>query len=313
MSSVYASLPLSGPSAAPGRDVLLGAQLALAARSEGGVELRVLDSFGPDRDKRAVENAQVAVADTEALAYLGDFHSSQVLAAAPVLGEAGLLQVAPVATFVELSGPTLVRLMPNDGAGAAAVSRWLAAEQVSSVLIVHDHDEEYGVPVGIMCAQAAEQCGLSTRIRPVWNEEEPSPGDLGDAEAVLYVGVAGPQTARLFDQLHALRPELRLLGSDGIAVPELARDLEPAAAERVRLFVPQRGPFAVYGIQAMDLVLDALAEGGDRLGVLRAGRDTRRVRSSILGSYSLDEDGLTTTTEYGRLVVVDRQLVWDLE
>jgi branched-chain amino acid transport system substrate-binding protein len=283
----------------------------LAARSGAHVELRSLDSFGPDRDKRALENAQAAAADPEAVAYLGDFHSSQILVTAPVLGEAGLLQVAPVATFVGLSGQTLVRLMPNDAAGAAALGRWLAAGDIASVLVVHDHDAGYGVPVGAMSAHEAEQRGLSTRIRPVWSEDEPRRGDLSGAQAVVYVGVAGPQTAELFQKLHALAPELWLLGSDGIAVPELARDLEPAVAEHVRLFVPQRGPFVLYGIQAMDHVLDALADSGGRSGIARAGRDTRE-RSSILGSYSLDEGGLTTTTEYGRLIVAHRQLVWDL-
>jgi hypothetical protein len=61
----------------------------------------------------------------------------------------------------------------------------------------------------------------------------------------------------------------------------------------------------------MDLVLDAIAEGADRAAVVRAAKDGRQ-RESILGSYAIGADGLTTRTSYGRLVVVDRQLVWDL-
>ena len=42
--------------------------------------------------------------------------------------------------------------------------------------------------------------------------------------------------------------------------------------------------------------------------VLRAARATRD-RESILGRCSLDSDGHTTTTAYGRLVIVDGELV----
>ena len=124
MPRIYASLPLAGPSGPAGRDVLRGADLALE-RSNGGVELVALDASGEDREEQAAANARRAAGDERALAYLGDFHSAQVLASARVLSAAGMLQVAPVATFTGLSGSTLVRLMPDDGALARAIAGWL--------------------------------------------------------------------------------------------------------------------------------------------------------------------------------------------
>jgi branched-chain amino acid transport system substrate-binding protein len=141
---VYASLPLTGPAAGLGREVLRGAELALEAANDGAVELVALDSFGDDREERAIANARRAVEDVKALAYLGDFHSSQVMETAPLLGEAGLLQVAPVATYIGLHGPTLVRLMPHDGVGARAIADWLVRVSVRELLVVHDHSEQYG-------------------------------------------------------------------------------------------------------------------------------------------------------------------------
>jgi hypothetical protein len=38
-------------------------------------------------------------------------HSSQVAESSRILGAVGLLQVAPVATWADLGGPTLVRLI----------------------------------------------------------------------------------------------------------------------------------------------------------------------------------------------------------
>lgn len=86
---------------------------------------------------------------------------------------------------------------------------------------------------------------------------------------------------------------------------------EPSAAERIRFFIAQRAPFGFYGYEAMALILDSVARGGvDRTAIVRAARTTRD-RDSILGRYSIDAHGHTTTTAYGRLAVVGGQLVWD--
>jgi hypothetical protein len=62
----------------------------------------------------------------------------------------------------------------------------------------------------------------------------------------------------------------------------------------------------------MALVLDAIAAGrGDRAATARAARATRD-RDSVLGRYSVDTQGHTTSTAYGRLAVVDGVLVWDV-
>jgi len=307
---VYASLPLSGPAARLGRDLLRGARLALDQAGDGA-ELVALDSFGEDREEQAVANARRAVEDSAALAYLGDFHSSQVMETARILGDAGLLAVAPVATFAELRGSTLVRLMPHDGVGARAIADWLVGVGAEELLIVHDHDADYGVAVGGMCDTAARERGLSVRTRPIWNHDEPWEDDVGDADAVLYVGVCGSGAPGLWRDLHAHDPSMWLLGSEGLAEDWLAESMGASTAERTRFFLAQRAPFALYGYEAMALVLDAIGEGGgDRAAVTHAARATRD-RDSILGRYSIDADGHTTTTAYGRLAVVDGALVWD--
>ncbi len=308
MGRVYVSVPLRGPQGAAGRDVLRGAELAL--ERAGGAKLVVLDGFGEDRDAIAMAAAQRAAEDDEALAYLGDFHSSQVASTAPILSTAGLLQVAPVATYAGLAGDTLVRLMPHDGVGSRAIADWLAAVGVGEVLVVHDYGDEYGEPVGAMCAEAARERGQRVRIRRVWDQEEAPADDLGAAEAVVYVGVAGSGAKGLWHDLHAANPRLWLIGSEGVAADWLARAIEPSAAERTRFFVANRAPLAMYGYEAMALILDAIAAGGDRAAIVDAARATRD-RDSVIGRYSIDADGHTTSTAYGRLAVVGGELVWD--
>ena len=56
---------------------------------------------------------------------------------------------------------------------------------------------------------------------------------------------------------------------------------------------------------SLDMAVDGLLASE---GLLDAGA---RDRDSVLGRYSIDEQALTTSAAYGRLAVVDGQLVWD--
>ena len=58
----------------------------------------------------------------------------------------------------------------------------------------------------------------------------------------------------------------------------------------------------------MALILDCASD--DRSEVARAARSTRD-RDSVIGRHSIDADGHTTSTAYGRLAVVAGELVWD--
>jgi len=187
----------------------------------------------------------------------------------------------------------------------------MAAHDVEEVLVVHDHDHDYGTPVGAMAAAAARERGLRVRARRVWDHHEPPAADLGGAQAVLYVGVAGSGAAGLWRDLHAADPRLWLLGSDGVAQAWLARELDAGPAARTRFFVGARAPLALYGVEAMELALDAVAAGGgDRAAVVAAARGTCD-RDSLLGRYSVDEDGAATGLPYGRLRPVGGELDWD--
>ena len=293
MARVYASLPLSGRAGDAGRELLRGAELALEGAGAESVELLALDTGGPERVGRAQDAARQAAEDPSAIAYLGDFHSDQVAASSRILGAAGLLQVAPLATWVELGGPTLIRLVPDDCVGASAIADWLVEARVSELLVVHDHDNAYGIPVGGMCVEAARSRGLAVRSRPVRNHDERAADDLGAAQAVLYAGVAGSGAVGLWHELHAANPDLWLLGTEGVAVTWLAEALRPAAAERTRLFVAPTVPLGTYGRDAMSLILDAVAEAGD---------DRQAIVDAALARH-------TPPTNYGCLAVVDGELV----
>jgi hypothetical protein len=98
----------------------------------------------------------------------------------------------------------------------------LGVARGSELLVVHDHDADHGVAVGRRCTEAAREVGIEVRSRPIWNHDEEWLPDVGHAGAVLYVGVAGSGAIGLWEDLHGARPDMWLLGTEGMAVPRAA-------------------------------------------------------------------------------------------
>jgi len=92
-----------------------------------------------------------------------------------------------------------------------------------------------------------------------------------------------------------------------MTTPVLPPDLYPPVAKRVlssyrRTFGVEAGAYALYGYEAMTLVLDAVraagARGDDRQTVIDRVFATRN-RNSVIGRYSVEADGETTLSSYG--------------
>jgi branched-chain amino acid transport system substrate-binding protein len=71
-------------------------------------------------------------------------------------------------------------------------------------------------------------------------------------------------------------------------------------------------PYAIYGYEAMRLALDAIERSGtgEKADVISALFDTTD-RQSVLGTYSIDENGDTTLTDYGVYTIEGGELQFD--
>ena len=76
-------------------------------------------------------------------------------------------------------------------------------------------------------------------------------------------------------------------------------------------------PYAIYGYESMDLMLDSIAKASDdgkkdvsRDDVVVSLFDTKG-RDSILGTYDIDKNGDTTLTDYGLYKIADGKLAFD--
>jgi branched-chain amino acid transport system substrate-binding protein len=143
-------------------------------------------------------------------------------------------------------------------------------------------------------------------------------------DAVVYTGASIPAALTLWQELRAGDPSVPMLGSSALAdetfasqledasrtyltTPALATDRYPPAAARVLAgyrskFGGQPGAYALYGYEAMSVVLDTIraagAHGNDRKAIIAALMRTRD-RASVLGTYSIEPDGETTLSPYG--------------
>jgi branched-chain amino acid transport system substrate-binding protein len=231
---------------------------------------------------------------------------------------------------------TFGRLQPGDPAQAAAQAQLMKALGVGRVYVLDDQDP-FEIPLAQIVAADAEREGIAvvahdsvaTTAGATFTGEVEKIVQSG-AQAVFIAGGAGPGMVALWRQLHNADPRLLLLGSSGmvsesfaseigaasgstyLTTPVLAPDRYPRSAARVlehyrRHFGGEPGPYALYGYEAMSVVLDAIRRAGSRANDRQAVIDrffSVRNRDSVLGRYSIEANGETTLSRYG----VDRVL-----
>ena len=147
----------------------------------------------------------------------------------------------------------------------------------------------------------------------------------------MFSGITANGAVQLYKDVAAAVPDAKLYGPDGVAESGFSDPKEggiPAdVASRVKVTVatlspdeyPPDGqkffddfsakygednpdPYAIYGYEAMKLVLDTCKELGadcsDKQTMIDALFATKG-RESVLGTYDIDENGDTTLTDYG--------------
>ena len=213
-----------------------------------------------------------------------------------------------------------VRLVPNDLLLAETMLGQMRARRVERAAFVFDQ-EIYGRELAAQLIARARRDGLE----PAAAEEYPGrvedvpdiAGSLaeGRPDAVVYAGVASPGTGRLLAAIERLIPGAPVFATSGLLARDRARPI-PVAPATVDAYTPIRAaaavgpegrrilrrlrtregdavarPEALYGYEAMRLVLDAIRRAGpDRRRVIRRALTGRR-RRSPLGEYRVRANG----------------------
>lgn len=233
-----------------------------------------------------------------------------------------------------------VRLIPDDGIQGAVLARLMVEERCMRAALVNDGQLEPAQLVPVVAADLGEQ-GAEVVLDDVLGEEG-LPPDLvaerageADADCLLYAGGATPQAAQLLLQVaEQLGESAALFAAKGLAEPSFfaprSGPLPPELGRRLTLTVPPSGEpgsrvrsallnelgpgaqddpasrYIVYGYEAMQLALDAIARSGTgrREDIVDALLNTQN-RQSVLGTYSIEDGGGTTLSEYAVFGVDD--------
>ena len=149
------------------------------------------------------------------------------------------------------------------------------------------------------------------------------------ADCFVFAGITSNNGVQIYKDFSAAIPSGKLYGPDGVAEAGFFDPKEggiPASvAKKVKLTVAtlspdsygavgkkfftdyeaeygekNPNPYSIYGYEAASLALDAIARSktGKKEDVVKALFATKD-RDSVLGSYSIDENGDTTLTDYG--------------
>jgi branched-chain amino acid transport system substrate-binding protein len=365
--TIYSSLPLQGSSRVQSLDVQRGATLALEQRDgKAGsctVEYKKLDDSTAQAgtwDAGATSaNARKVANDDSAVALLGEFNSGASAVSIPITNEAGLLQVSPSNTALELTkdaGPedkgapekyyptgerTYGRVVPADHIQGSAQAEWMAEEGVKNLYILDDK-QVYGVGVAKTTGDAAELNDIKVVGTDSIDPKAPNYRSLAakiadsGADAVFFGGIVDNNAVQLYKDLGAALPDATLWGPDGVATSTFTNDLPPDVAKRTYITVATINPkdygakgqkffedfkakyqqkvvqpYAIYGFEAMDVVLDAMDRAGDKCNDRQTVIDefyNTKGKEGVTGTYDIDKDGDVNLSQFGRHLVVNGEL-----
>jgi branched-chain amino acid transport system substrate-binding protein len=241
---------------------------------------------------------------------------------------------------------TYVRVAPKDTVQGAALATLMQEDGCRNVQVLNDK-EVYGSGLAEIISRSAETQGVTVAGNEAIDKVAANYRSLAaraasaGVDCVVYAGITANNAVQLFKDFADALPEARLYGADGISdesftdpanggIPEevarrtsitvatLAPDqYPPDGQEFFRQYESEYGdanpdPWAIYGYEAMRLALNAVERSGtaENEDVLAALFDTRD-RESVLGTYSIDEKGDTTLTDYGVYSIEGGELVFE--
>jgi branched-chain amino acid transport system substrate-binding protein len=232
------------------------------------------------------------------------------------------------------------RLQPGDPAQASAQVQLMQSLGVHKLYVLDDQDP-FEVPLGEIIAGDAQRAGIALVGHDSIATSSPTTSayagevekvERAKPEAVFFAGGAQPGVVALWRALHGAGQHLLLLGTSALQEASFLEAIGAAAGAQTYLTTPilplgdyppqaahvladyrrhfgaQPGAYALYGYEAMAVVLDAIRRAGDhgndRQTVIERFLQTSN-RDSVLGRYSMLSSGEPTLDRYGVDRVID--------
>lgn len=241
-----------------------------------------------------------------------------------------------------------VRIVPKDTIQGAALATLMKKDGCTKAAVLNDK-EVYGAGLARNIVSAAEEQGLEITGNDGIDPKAPNfrsvaSGMKSDgADCFVFSGITANGAVQLYKDVAAALPDAKLYGPDGVAESGFADPKEggipPAVQARTKVSVATLAPdeysaagrkffadfekeyneknpdpYAIYGYEAMKLVLDTIEAAGDKGNDRQAiidGLFATKGRDSVLGTYDIDENGDTTLTDYGIYAIKGGELEFD--
>lgn len=237
------------------------------------------------------------------------------------------------------------RIVPKDTVQGAALAALMDQDGCTKVGLLNDN-QVYGKGLAANIVDAGSQYDYEIDDGGAIDTEaanfRSTAQDFASqgVDCFVFGGITASNAVQLFKDMAAAMPDAKLYGPDGVGDSDFAGGLPNDVAARTKVTIPTLsqeaygkegakffkdyaakfggsesdvGPFAIYGYEAGQLILDVLnraSDPTDRAAVVKAMFETKN-RDSILGKYSIDENGDTTLTDYGVFAVKNGELSFD--
>jgi branched-chain amino acid transport system substrate-binding protein len=216
------------------------------------------------------------------------------------------------------------RVVAHDAYQGAALAEFMKEQGITSLYILNDK-EAYGLGVATNVRNAAEHLGIKIAGFEAWDPKASSYealfrkiGQTG-ADGIFLGGLIDENGAQVIkDKVAVLGPnngKVKLFAPDGFTTQQTIDEAGPAAkdmflsvagvpidefkgagADFVEEFKPRLGgkeidPYAIYGAQAAQILLDAIARSdGSRADIIAKLFETK-VEDGFLGTFEINENG----------------------
>jgi branched-chain amino acid transport system substrate-binding protein len=239
-----------------------------------------------------------------------------------------------------------VRIVPKDTIQGAALATVMKEDGCTKVAMANDK-EVYGAGLSRNIDNSAKSQSLEVLFNEGIDTKAPNYRSLASraksqgADCFVFSGITSNNAVQIYKDFEAALPDAKLYGPDGVAESGFADPkkggIPNAVGAKVKVTVatldpasyPEEGkaffaefekeygeknpdPYAIYGYEAMRLALDAIERSstGKKEDIVKALFATKD-RSSVLGTYSIDENGDTTLTDYGVYTIDGGELKFD--
>jgi branched-chain amino acid transport system substrate-binding protein len=238
---------------------------------------------------------------------------------------------------------TFGRVVPADHIQAAAQVTYMKDQGCTSLYILNDK-EVYGSGIAGQVETIAKDQGIQVDGNDGIDTKAANFRALASkissagSDCFFFGGITQNKGVQVFKDVYAANNDIKMFGPDGVAESAFSGELGPAVEKNVfitnptldpKLYPPaaqeffkefnsQYGkdpePYAIYGYEAMNVVIQAIKgageNGNDRQAVVDAFFKIKG-RESVLGTYDIDENGDTTLSDYGGNRIKNGKLTFD--